>query len=263
VVFVGGAGTPAAMFAPLLALLDGFTRHAVDLPGHGLTAARPEICRRLRPSAVAFLEQVLDGLGLERAAFVGNSMGALWSSWLALDRPHRVAALVHVGCPAVILGSHAPLPLRLLSVGWMGRLLTRLDPPSPAQVDRLIALVREERSAGPEVRDLLLACERLPGHRESLLAYLGALLRPWGARRGAALTAAQLAGLTRPVQILWGEDDPFGSVALGRRAAAAIPDCVFHVVPGGHAPYLGAADRVAALAAPFLRRHLEGPTDPA
>lgn len=38
---------------------------------------------------------------------------------MALDRPGKVAALAHVGCPAVVLDPPAPIPMRLLSAGPM------------------------------------------------------------------------------------------------------------------------------------------------
>ena len=41
VVMVNGLGNPAAMWAPLMARLDGYALLAVDLPGFGLTDTRP------------------------------------------------------------------------------------------------------------------------------------------------------------------------------------------------------------------------------
>src|SRR5688500_16952920 len=37
VVMLNGVGTPAAMWAPLIAHLEGYKLHAVDLPAYGLT----------------------------------------------------------------------------------------------------------------------------------------------------------------------------------------------------------------------------------
>ena len=84
VVIINGIGIPAAMWAPLLAELDGFRLFAVDLPAYGLTDTTLGFASDLRRNAVRFLEEVLDGLGLEAAAFVANSLGSLWASWLAL-----------------------------------------------------------------------------------------------------------------------------------------------------------------------------------
>jgi pimeloyl-ACP methyl ester carboxylesterase len=81
------------------------------------------------------------------------------------------------------------------------------------------------------------------------------MLRLRGSRREVELTAEQMSRLRVPVQLVWGETDPFGSPEVGRRAAEVIPGAELHVVPGGHAPWLRQAERIAELVAPFLRRH--------
>lgn len=252
-VMVSGIGTPGAMWAPLMARLDGVRMFAVDLPAYGLTDTTGEFARHLRRNAVRFLEEVLDALRLARPAFVANSLGSLWSSWLALDRPTRVSALVHVGCPALALDTSAPLPMRLLSVRPLGRLLTRLQPPSKSQVDELSKMVKEHPLA-PEMADLLLATERLPGFRLTFLATLHALLRLRGGRAEMRLTAEQLGRIDKPTQVFWGQDDPFGSPRVGERVVQAMPNAELHVVGGGHAPWLTQAERIGPIAARFLHR---------
>lgn len=87
VVLFNGIGCPAAMFAPLMAELPGFRLYAIDRPGCGLTDGILSTTATLRQQSVSFLEQALDQLELECPAFLANSMGSLWSTWLALDRP--------------------------------------------------------------------------------------------------------------------------------------------------------------------------------
>lgn len=251
VVMVSGIGTPGAMWAPLMAAVDGFRLFAVDLPGYGLTDTTFGLADDLRYSAVRFLDQTLDGLGLERPAFVASSLGSLWASWLALDRPGRVAALAHVGCPAVVLDTSAPIPMRLLSVRPLGRLLTRLDPPSPEQVERLARMVNEH-PMGPELVELLVATERLPGFRQTFLSTLNVLLRLRGSRPETRLTAEELARFEQPTLLVWGEDDPFGSPEVGERMAELMPDAELRVVGGGHAPWLKRSERIGPVVSRFL-----------
>lgn len=254
VVMVNGIGTPAAMWAPLIATLDGVTVHAVDLPGFGLTERTEPFLPELRQQVVGFLSSVLDVLDLERPAFVSNSLGSLCVTWLALDRPHRVAHMAHVGCPALLLGTSAPLPMRLLSVPGLGALLERVQPPSPRQVRGMAKMVGEA-PLPTELVDLLVATEKLPQFAPAFRPLLRQLLRLRGARPGAGLTPDQLAELTQPVALVWGADDPFGEPAIGQAAASSIPDAEFHVVPGGHVPWIHHPDDVARAIAPFLRRH--------
>lgn len=254
VVLVNGIGTPAAMWAPLMARLGGFRLHALDLPGYGLTDPLPGLADDLRSSAVRFLDEAVQALGLDRPAFVGNSMGSLWATWLALDRPHRVAALVHVGCPAIALETSAPLPMRLLSARPLGRLLTRLQPPSRSQVEQMSRMVGEYPLA-PELVDLLIATERLPGFRHTFLSTLHALIRLRGNRPGHRLTAAELGRVRQPALLFWGDRDPFGSPAVGERVASAMPCAELRIVEGGHCPWLKHADSIGPAATRFLREH--------
>ncbi len=252
VVLLNGIGTPAAMWAPLIARLHGVRCHGIDLPGYGLTDTADSFFDDYRGNAVAFLEQVLDGLGLGPTVFLANSLGSLWTFWFALEQPSRVTAAVHVGCPALVLDSSAPLPMRMLSVPVLSRLLDRAEPPSARQVQRLAQMVHEDPLV-PEVADVLLATEQRDGFAATFLPTLRTLLRLRGPRPAMRLTADQLGRITHPVRLVWGADDPFGSPAVGRRTATALPDAELHVVPGGHAPWLGQAERVASVAAPFLR----------
>src|SRR5438067_2078794 len=76
----------------LAALAQHLRVYAVDVPGEpGMTVeARP----RLGSAAYAeWLDDVLDELGLPRAAFLGVSLGGWWSLDYAVRRPERVGAL--------------------------------------------------------------------------------------------------------------------------------------------------------------------------
>jgi pimeloyl-ACP methyl ester carboxylesterase len=254
VLMVNGIGTPGAMWAPLMAHLGGFRLHALDLPAYGLTDTTPGLADDLRSNAVRFLDEAVQALGLDRAAFVGNSMGSLWASWLALDRPHRVAALVHLGCPAVVLETSAPLPMRLLSARPLGRLLTRLQPPSPRQVEQLGRMVGEH-PLPPELVDLLVATERLPGFRQTFLSTLHVLVRLRGNRPAHRLTTEELGSIRQPTLLLWGADDPFGSPAVGERVAAVMPSAELRIVEGGHCPWLKHANSIGPVVTRFLHEH--------
>lgn len=255
VMMVIGGGMVAAMWAPLMAELDGFTLYAVDLPGHGLSDPTTYRTTTLRSTAVGFLEQLLDGLGLDEPALIGNSMGGTWSSWFALDRSERASVLSLIGCPALILGTSAPLPMRISTIRPLRHLIERLQPPSAKQVDRLAAMAGEDFSDLPELRDLFVAYEKLPDASHQILAMHRAALGLRGSWPEVQLNEPELARLTQPVQLIWGENDPFGSPAVGQQAAEIIPDADFHRVGGGHGPWFTQSDVVGPLVTNFLREH--------
>jgi pimeloyl-ACP methyl ester carboxylesterase len=255
VVMLGGIGTPAAMWAPLLTHLTRCRVHAVDLPGFGLTDTAPHLASNLRAAAVGFVDDVLDGLGLQRPAVIGSSLGSLWSMWHGVDRPGRVRAHVHIGCPALALDTSAPVPMRLLGVRGLGRALAAIRRPSPAQVRSLSRMVHEH-PLPPTIAELLVATERLPGCDATMRSLLHHLLRIRGARPGRSLTPDELGTLDRPTLLVIGRDDPMGGADVGRRLVAALPDAELLVAEGGHAPWLRHADSVGPAVASFLDRRV-------
>lgn len=93
VVLHGGMQTIDLSFAELLpALSAGHQVIAVELQGHGHTADidRDPVPANLATDVVALLDQ----LGVERADFVGYSLGGLVSLTIATTRPERVGRLV-------------------------------------------------------------------------------------------------------------------------------------------------------------------------
>jgi len=253
VAMINGLGLPGAMWAPLMGQLDGFRLHVVDMPGFGLTDTAERFSEHLRDSATRFLVETLDGLALESPPFIASSLGSLWTFWLSMERPDRVPAMVHVACPALALGSSAPFPLRLLSVGPLGRILTRLQPPSEKQIEQQSRMLNEHPFT-PELTDLLVAAECLPDYRDMFLSMLNSLVRLRGARPEVKLTAEQLARIGQPALLFWGREDPFGPPEIGERMTEIMPDAELRVVEGGHMPWLKQSERIAPEAARFLRR---------
>lgn len=253
VLMLNGIGTPAVIWAPLMARIVGRTLHAVDLPACGLTDPPPGEPPGLRAHAVDFIESVLDGLGLERPAFVSNSLGSLWTLWLAIDRPRRVGAMAHVGCPALAPGTSAPLPMRMLSTRFLGTALMRLQRPSSRQVEQLSKMVGQF-PLPPEIAEVILATERMPGFERTFRSNLRALLRLRGARARSALTESQLSAVEQPSLLVFADRDPMGSARAGRRMAEALPDAELHIGEGGHCPWLDDAERIGEWVNRFLER---------
>jgi pimeloyl-ACP methyl ester carboxylesterase len=76
VVMVHGGDSVAAALEPLLGRVARAHRvYAPDRPGCGLTEPFDYRGIDLRRHGVAFIESLLDGLGLHQAALVANSMG--------------------------------------------------------------------------------------------------------------------------------------------------------------------------------------------
>ena len=159
-----------------------------------------------------------------------------------------------VGCPAFFLDTSAVLPLRMASVPGLGSLLMALQRPSTSNAERMMRTVGEDPVGLDELRDVLLAAQRLPTYTPSLLALMRAVMCWTRPRPEIVTTPEQLQRISHPVQADLGRARHFRAArGSGRRIAELIPDADVHVIPGGHAPWFHHADLVAELA----RDHLE------
>ncbi|NIJ13209.1 3-oxoadipate enol-lactonase [Saccharomonospora amisosensis] len=104
VVLSGSIGSNLSMWEPQVPALThaGYRVVRYDQRGHGRTPA-PD-----RPCSLADLGgdvvELLDGLGVERAAFVGLSLGGMTGMWLAVNHPDRIGRLV-LCCTSARLGT--------------------------------------------------------------------------------------------------------------------------------------------------------------
>jgi pimeloyl-ACP methyl ester carboxylesterase len=256
VVLVHGGGGVGATWAPLVARLSGVRLVVVDRPGFGLSGGFDYRGVDLRQHAVAFLESVLDASGIERAAFVANSMGGLWSFWLALDRPERVTSLAQLGSPALLLNTLAPLPMRLLSVRGLNRLMLAMEKPSPEQARKFLTRMGHDeavidRQLPQEFFEMVAAYQGLPYYATAWLTLVERCLGLRGAAPDVHLGEKELRRVQQPTLFVWGDGDVFGGPEIGERAIRVMANAEMEVVSGGHLPWLdepaGSAEPVSEL----------------
>lgn len=258
-VLVHGSGMSASTWAPLMPHLAHHRLIALDLPGFGLSDSFDYSGRPLRSHAVAQLTSLLDALALERVPMVGTSLGGMWALCLAVDTPDRVSAVASLGVPAVALpGMHGDAAFTALSTPGLRRVIARLGSPSVATTRRALA----RGAIGPR------AAERAPdgffevvhegmhqsGYRTAMLSHMQLAMRFGRPRPENFLADSELERLTVPVLMLWGDADPYGGPAIGRRACGLMPDARLEIIPGRHAPFLDDPERCGALIGDFVGR---------
>jgi 2-hydroxy-6-oxonona-2,4-dienedioate hydrolase len=193
-------------------LADRYRVIAVDMPGWGASAPATYEQRNHPVTAIEFL----DALGIEKAAFVGNSMGGATSLKVTADHPERVTHLVTLGSGAP--GVRLFLPGGGPSEGYK-LLLAAYRDPRPEQMQKFVdVFCFDERFRSPELAkersDLALA------HPEHLANFVAGIGRP---RRGTA-TEEEIAGITVPTLIIHGRDDRVVPYENGLKLCALIPD---------------------------------------
>jgi len=260
VVLVHGTGSPAGFFLPLLNELHHVRAIAPDRPGQGLSDPIDLPRHRYREIAVAWLDGLLDALELDTAALVGHSAGGVWSLWYALAHPERVTRLVLIGPPALPM-TRCPLPYRLIATPGLGELLSRLVPASPKSLLRFASFMGEGATVPrhPDLIDFMVAAGRdslaasVDRAEARVLVSPFALVSLRGFRRQSRVRADELRQVAVPTLVIWGEQEPLGSVSVAQAVTELIPHARLEVLAGGHAPWLGQPEQAAAALADFVQ----------
>lgn len=260
VVVIPGSIGHGVDWTPLLPELAGYTAYVVDRPGGGLSDGIDYRKSPLRAIAARSTAALFEHFDLEAAPLVGNSMGGLWSLRFALDRPEPVSAIALLGTPALYPGTSAPFPMRIASVrGLGGVIVERVMKAGDADGARgtwefLGHPDGTVRRLPAELARAWARMEDLPHFRRSWVSLLQRAVRLRGAVPEAAFTPDDLREVTSPVSLVWGSDDPFGSVETGRAGAEHFPEAEFHEVGVGHLPWFDEPAACGELVREFFAR---------
>ena len=257
VLLIHGGDGMAAQWEPLLSRLSSsFHIYAPDRPGCGLTDMFDYRDVPLREHAVDFVEATMDALGLERANLIGNSMGGYFSLVFALAHPERVKRLVTVGEPA---GSSATIPPgnRVLAIrGLNGLLYATVMKPGPSATYegfKRILVAHPERLS-PAYLDCCTAASEIPGATESWLTLLEDCHITGGRSTLTYSLRPELARLSMPTLLIWGDKDSFGPPSLAQEMAQIMPRGRAEIVPdAGHLAWLDQPEAVAGSITRFLQ----------
>lgn len=247
-VLIHGGLSEAGEWALLAGRLPG---HVVipDRPGCGLSYRIDYTGADYRKEAAAWLLDLLDGIGADRADLVGNSMGGFFAMAFALARPDRVRRLVLVGAPAG-LDRHIQLFLRLWGNQIAGSIIGRLRITDPEALRRRVfapLLVAHPERVPLEILENAVAAAALPGADRAAYSMLRAVTTLGGWRRR-LMMRDDMARLAVPTLFIWGEADAFAPPSSGRDMAARMPDARIEVIPDtGHLPHLERPEAVAQL----------------
>ncbi len=236
VLLVHGAGMDHTVWA----LQSRYLAHrgrgvlAVDLPGHGRSGGAP---LATIDDLADWLAALLAAVGVETAALVGHSMGALACLAAAARHPQRVRALALCGVAAKM-----PVHPELLALAAAD------DPKAAALIDDWAHGPRAHLGGNPAPGGWLLG----GGLRLLERARPGVLHSDLAACDAFAEGAVYAARVACPTRLILGADDKMTPARAGAKLAAAIPDADSVVIPAcGHMMMTEAPD--ATLAALIAR----------
>ena len=250
---------------PPLALLHGFTgsgatweslrgaldaRHtiiAIDLPGHGRSAAPDDPARYALDRFADDLVTVLDALGMDRIALLGYSLGGRAALRFALRHPSRIAALI-VESASPGIADAAERSSRRAADDALAETIERDGVESFVAWWERLPLWASQASL-PEAARARLHGQRLDNRPRGLANSLR------GAGAGVDPPVFdRLATLDVPALIIAGAVDE-KYVAGGQQMATALRAAHLAIVPDvGHATHLERPDAFAALVSGFLDR---------
>ena len=244
-VLLPGMGATAVALAPQARALRalGYATHVIELPGFGLTPALRKADARFSQLADMVLH-VMGELGIERAVFLGHSLGGGIALQIALRKPAAVAGLVLVA-PAG-LGRSMLWAYKLYCVPLIGRALLRPYERGTGAFLRRFLIGRARRDDDHFIAQLLRRDRRSPATTRSIRAIVWAnqpprwrrlLLLPFpgGEQVGFTLRGNVAALRDIPTLVLWGTDDRVFTVRDAEFFRLANPTAEVHVARGiGH-----------------------------
>ncbi len=221
-----------------------------DLPGSGLSD-KPDLAYT-PDELLAFVRGFMDALGIQKAALVGNSMGAGLVIGMAVAHPERVDRLVLISGlpkgvrekltgPLIRRAVETSAPVWLIRFGnWLaGRWVTE---------DVLKEIVHDHSRLTPAVIDRSVRNRTRPGLIRAAMA-AARNLPLW--EQGFAL---RIGDIGRPTLVIWGAEDKVFPPEVGRELRSAIKGASFALIPAaGHIPQWEQPEAVNALLITFLK----------
>jgi len=236
--------------------LSGFRSLVLDRPGWGLST--PVDFERVDYGRCVgdLLRGTLDALGLMRAHVVGGSIGDVWALRLAQLHPERVDRVALLGAGPLVAEAGVPGIIRLIA-SPAGAAMVRLMK-SPGSVRTML-----RRSGHGATLDAGLIPEAFVGWRASVARETGAMRHERAMvrqivdgrsyRPGLTFDDYDLAAIGTPTLMVYGTEDPVGSVEVWRRFAGLLPRAELEVVDGaGHMPWFDDPTEVGERVARFF-----------
>jgi pimeloyl-ACP methyl ester carboxylesterase len=230
--------------------------YAIDLLGFGASD---------KPTPSADLSYTFETWGAQLADFcrevvgtpvflVGNSVGCIVAMQTAVDHPDLVQSVAMINCSLRLLHERhlselpwyrrfgAPLLQNLLSVRWIGHTFFKQVAKRNTVRQILLKAYADPEAVTEELLDILMAAAEDPGAADVFIAFTRYSQGP--------LPEDLLAILPCSALLMWGTDDPWEPIALGRNLANF--PCVEAFIPlegAGHCPQ----DEVPELVNPILQ----------
>ena len=250
VILLHGGGPGASAWSNFGRNLPEFAKHyrtiAIDQPGFGRSDKPTEHPQYFRHSADA-VAGLMDALGIERAHFVGNSLGGGAAVRFALNHGKRAGRLVLMGPGGLSVNVFAPDPTE--GVKNLGRFTAK---PSRERMEAFLRImVHDQGLITDELIDERFAAANTPESLAAMRAMGMSFAQPDTYEEGLLWREAHR--LRQRVLLIWGREDRVNPLDGALLALKTIPRAQLHVFGGcGHWAQLEKFDEFNRLALDFL-----------
>ena len=255
----GLGGTRASFFEAAATLSRHYRVHAPDLPGFG-SSCKPALGAYNADWFAEIMLGLMDGLGIDQAHVIGNSMGGRIAIELGLKAPERVQSLGLL-CPAVAWirrGFHPIVRLLRPEFGLLPHGFRRKTVAS-----QFWSMFGDRDVIDPAVGDLMVdEFRRIYGSAGARYAFLASarniyLEAPFG-RHG---FYPRLADLQPPALFIWGTHDQLVPAGFARHVRRWLPRAQQVTIDGcGHVPQVERPEETSQLLLDFfVRAERRGP----
>jgi pimeloyl-ACP methyl ester carboxylesterase len=214
---------------------------APDIVGFGTTERPDDIEYSLR-TWTDHVWAFMDARGIEKARFIGNSLGGRIALQMATDQPDRIAKMVLMGAPGVgMTPTEGLAALRAYepSHDAMRELLRNYFAVDPAMITDDLVKIRYEASIADGAYE----------------AYRAMFFDPRHAGTELGITENEVRAITTPTLLIHGREDKVVPLQVSVTMLGLLPNADLHVFSAcGHWTQIERADEFSALVADYLAR---------
>ncbi len=258
ILFVHGSGGSGAYWAPLVQYLASHFRCILmDRPGWTLSSPIDYSNGSFGTIAASMQADLLDALRVDRAHLVGGSIGDLFALRFAQAHPDRVGGIVLAGGGPLTDAIDPPTFIKLLR-SPLGQIIIRI-PQTPGMVRKQMEGLGHKTSLSEGlIPDVLVELYSSASRDTEAMRHERDLVRNildrGGWVNGFTLGTDELRRITVPTLMVYGRDDPVGSVETWERFAETLRNGVLYAIAdSGHLNWYDKPQEIATQ----ITTHLE------